>query len=103
WAGRRRSEASLRYWEKALQAAQPRPFHASGDRREPRQWSAELSSPALRLAVRAIAARTGAGSASVVLALYAIALGRRGVLDPAVIRIQTNNRFRHGVASMVSN
>lgn len=102
-AGRRRSEASLRYWEKTLQAAQPRPFHASGDRREPRQWSAELSSPALRLAVRAIAARTGTGSASVVLALYAIALGRRGVLDPAVIRIQTNNRFRHGMGSMVSN
>lgn len=102
-AGRRRSEASLRYWEKTLQAAQPRPFHVSGHRREPPQWSAELSSPALRLAVRAIAARTGTGSASVVLALYAIALGRRGILDPAVIRIQTNNRFRHGMGSMVSN
>jgi len=102
-AGRRQSAASLRYWEKTLRAVEPQPVSASGDRREPRHWTAELSSPALQLAVQAIAGRTGADSASVLLALYAIALGRRGALSPAVIRAQSSNRFRPGLAGMVSN
>ena len=102
-AGRRRSAASLRYWEKTLQGTEPRPLPASGDRREPRHWTGELSSPALHAAVRAIAGRTGADSTSVLLALYAIALRRRGLLDPAVIRPQASNRFRRGLAPMVSN
>lgn len=102
-AGRRQSAASLRYWEKTLQGTKPRPFAASGDWREPRHWTGELSSPALRAAARTIAGRTGADSTSVLLALYAIALRRRGLLDPAVIRPQASNRFRRGLAPMVSN
>jgi hypothetical protein len=102
-AGQRQSAASLRYWEKVLHAVEPRPFPASGDRREPRHWMGELSSPALYLAVHAIAGRTGADPPSVLLALYAIALGRRGVLSPAVIRPQSGNRFRPGLAGMVAN
>jgi hypothetical protein len=101
--GRRRSTASLQYWEKTLRSVEPRPFPMPGDRRDPRHWAGVLSSPALHLAARAIGARTGASSTSVVLALYAIALGRRGVLSPAVIRPQANNRFRRGLTSMVSN
>jgi hypothetical protein len=101
--GRRRSAGSLLYWEKTLQGLEPRPFPESGERHEPRHWTGEFSSPALHLAARAIGARTRAGSTSVLLALYAIALGRRGVLDPAVIRPQASNRFRRGLTSMVSN
>jgi hypothetical protein len=102
-AGRRQSAASLRYWERRLAAVEPRPFSPSADPRQPRHWTGELSSPALNLAVRAIAGRTEADSTSVLLALYAIALGRRGVLSPAVIRPQASNRFRPGLAGMVSN
>lgn len=101
--GRRRSTASLQYWEKTLRSVEPRPFPASGDQREPRHWAGVLSSPALHLAARAVGARTGASPTSVMLALYAMALGRRGVLSPAVVRPQANNRFRRGLTSMVSN
>lgn len=102
-SGQRQSAASLRYWEKVLRAVEPRPFPASGDRREPRHWMGELSSPALHLAVHAIARRTGAYPSSVLLALYAIALGWRDVLSPAVIRPQSSNRFRPSLAGMVAN
>lgn len=102
-AGQRQSAASLRHWEKVLRAVEPRPFPPSGDQREPRHWMGELSSPALHTAVHAIADRTTAHPSSVLLALYAIALGRRGLLSPAVIRPQASNRFRPGLAGMVAN
>lgn len=102
-AGLRQSAGSLRYWEKTLQTLEPRPFPASGDRREPRHWTGELDSPALYLAVQSISARTRASSKAVLLALYATALGRHGVLNPAVVRPQASNRFRRGLAGMVAN
>jgi hypothetical protein len=101
--GQRRSAAVLMYWEKTLQALEPRPFPPSGARQELRHWMGEYSSPALKLATQAIAVRTKASTSSVLLALYAIALGRCGVASPAVIRPQASNRFRRGLTSMVAN
>ena len=102
-AGQRVNETSLRHWEKVLRSLSPRSLPGSDDPRQPRHWTGELRSPALKLAVPLIAERTGADSSSVFLALYAIALGRTGVYSPAVIRPVANNRFRPGLATIVSN
>ncbi|MFL6111446.1 MAG: condensation domain-containing protein [Catenulispora sp.] len=102
-AGRRQSANSLRHLEKALRSVVPRRLPASADPREPRHWTGELTSPALNAAVRAISERTGADSSSVLLALYAIAVSRRGLLRPAVIRLLSGNRFRPGLANVVGN
>lgn len=102
-AGQRINETSLRHWEKVLRSLPPRSLPGSDDPRQPRHWTGELRSPALKLAVQLIAERTGADSSSVFLALYAIALGRTGIYNPAVIRPVANNRFRPGLATIVSN
>lgn len=102
-AGRRQSANSLRHLEKAMRSVVPRRLPASADPREPRHWTGELTSPALNAAVQAISERTGADSSSVLLALYAVALSRRGLLRPAVIRLLSGNRFRPGLANVVTN
>lgn len=102
-AGRRVNENSLRHWEKVLRSVPPRSLPGSDDPRAPRHWTGELRSPALKSAVSLIADRTGADSSSVFLALYAIALGRTGIYNPAVIRPVASNRFRPGLAGIVSN
>jgi len=102
-AGQRVNEISLRHWEKVLRSLSPPSLPGSEDPRQPRHWTGELRSSALKLAVPLIADRTGADSSSVFLALYAIALGRTGIYNPAVIRPVANNRFRPGLATIVSN
>jgi hypothetical protein len=102
-AGKRQSANSLRYLEKTMRATVPRRLPLAADPREPRHWTGELTSPALNAALPAISARTGADSSSVLLALFAVALGRRGLLRPAVIRPLASNRFRPGLAEVVCN
>ena len=102
-AGEQQSAAALRHTEKLLRSLQPSPLRESLDPREPRHWTGELISPALRLAVQAICERTRADSPAVLQALYAIALGRRAILNPAVIRPLVSNRFRPGLAGIVCN
>jgi hypothetical protein len=102
-AGQRQHAAAERHWGTVLRALPPRPYPVSSDPREPRHWSGEYTSPALYLALPHIAERTGADSSSVLMALYAVALGRRGVLDPAVFRPLVHNRFRAGLADTVGN
>lgn len=102
-AGKRQSAYTLRYLEKTMRSVVPRRLPASTDPREPRHWTGELTSPALNAAVQAISERTRADSSSVLLALYAIALSRRGLLRPAVVRPLSGNRFRPGLAGVVCN
>lgn len=102
-AGRRHHAMMARHWEKILRALPPAPEPACADPREPRHWSGQLDSPALYLAVPAIAERTQVDSSTVLMALYAIALGRVGVFNPAVIRPLVHNRFRPGLANLVCN
>src|ERR1700759_1747760 len=52
--------------------------------------------------MRAIAARTGAGTTHVLLAAYAVAVGRVFGRDPGVAQIVVGNRFRPGFADLVS-
>jgi hypothetical protein len=102
-SGRRQSDASLRYWERMLRSIPPRPLPKSADPREPRHWTGRLRSPALRAAVPLIAERTKTDSSSVLLALYAVALGEVTGVDPVVVWPLVNNRFRPGLADVVCN
>jgi hypothetical protein len=101
--GRRISDAAIRHMEKALRSVPPRPLPLSDDERDPRHWTGVLRSRALKLALPNIAARTEADSSAVLMALYATALGRLGLLNPAVIRPLSSNRFRPGLTDMVGN
>lgn len=102
-AGRRQSEASLRYWERMLRSIPPRALPKSADPREPRHWTGRLRSTALYAAVPAVAERTGTDSSSVLLALYAVALNKVVGVNPVVVWPLVNNRFRPGLADPVCN
>ncbi|HEU5355310.1 MAG TPA: hypothetical protein VFU65_12650 [Actinocrinis sp.] len=102
-AGRRTSDAAIRHMEKALRSVPRRSLPLSGDERDPRHWTGVLRSRALKLALPLIADRTDADASAVLMALYATAMGRLGLLNPAVIRPLSSNRFRPGLTNMVSN
>lgn len=102
-AGRRVTDGAMRYMEKVLRSVPRRPLPFSAAESEPRHWTGVLRSHALRLALPAISGRTAADTSAVLLALSATALGRFGLLNPAVIRPVSSNRFRPGLADIVSN
>lgn len=102
-AGQRQSDASLRYWERMLRSAPPLPMPVSPDPQEPRRWAGRLRSPALGAAVPMIAERTKTDGSSVLMALYAVALGDLTGVSPVVIWPLVNNRFRPGLAESVCN
>jgi len=64
-------------------------------------WSGLFRSPALSLAVRAIAERTRDDSATVLMTAYAIALAQVRKVNPVVFRPVVSNRFRPGLAEVV--
>jgi hypothetical protein len=101
-AGRRANAAALAFWERTLRAIPPRRFAGSDDWREPRYWQAYYYSPASLLAAEAVAARTGTGTSTVLLAAYAVMLTRLTGIDPAVIVVVVDNRFRRELADVVS-
>ncbi|MFC1415664.1 condensation domain-containing protein [Streptacidiphilus cavernicola] len=100
-AGRRQNDKALRHWEQVLRAIPARRLPDSADPREPRHWSAEFSSPALRAALPVIADRTDADMATVMLSVFAVALNRITGINPVVVRPVVNNRFRPGLAEVV--
>ena len=101
-AGRRQSERAIQYWAAQLdrltawQQAEPAPQDA------PRFAELSVYSAAMELGTRAVAARTGADAMSVLLAAYAAAVARVLGRDPGVALVAVNNRFRPGLAGMVS-
>jgi hypothetical protein len=101
-AGQRLSEAALRRWEEWLRTVPPSRFGDSPDPRRPRYWQVGFRSPALRLAVRALAARTGVDAGTVLLALFAVAVARTSGVNPAVTRVLVNNRFRPSLTNVVA-
>ena len=102
-AGDRQNAVALKNTETVMRSVPPRPLSDSSAPEQPRHWTGELTSPALRLAVQVISERTRAGSSTVLQALYAIALGRRGLMNPVVLRPLVSNRFRTGLANVVCN
>jgi hypothetical protein len=101
-AGRRQSGTALRYWERVLRSVGPRRFGPPGQPRDPRYWQVTLTSPAMYLAMRAVAARTGDDPATVLLAAFAVALARVTRTNPVVTQAIVRNRFRPGLADVVS-
>jgi hypothetical protein len=93
-AGQRQNARTLRYWADVLRSIPTRQLPDSTDRRTPRHWQGEFRSPALPLAVRAVAERTGADSTAVLMVLFAVALARITGIDPVVVRPVVHNRFR---------
>lgn len=100
-AGRRHNAAALRYWEGILRTLGPRRFADPVVRTSPRYWQGEFTSPDLHRAVRAIVRRTGVDSSTVLMTLYAGALGQVSGIDPVAIRPTVSNRFRAGLSDVV--
>ena len=101
-AAQRQNQAALRYWERTLRSVPARRLPESADRREPRYWQACLDSPAILLAAQIIAERCQVSTSIVVLAAYAAMLSRITGIDPAVVMVVVDNRFRRGLADVVS-
>jgi hypothetical protein len=96
------NEAALRFWEARLRAIPPTMFPRSGDAVTPledRFREADFVSPALHLALRAVAARVGVNTGSVLFAAYAQALSEMTGVEPVAAMITVNNRFRPGLAN----
>jgi len=102
-AGVRQSERSLRYWADVLRTIPAERLGTSTDPREPRFWDHIRRSPALYVALRSIAHRTGIGAGHVLLAIYAVALARETGRSPSVTQVLVSNRFRPGCADSASH
>ncbi|WP_344502170.1 condensation domain-containing protein [Dactylosporangium maewongense] len=101
-AGARQSRSALRHWERVLRAMPP-PWPRSSRRRErPRHWKGRLVSPAIPLATRVLADRTGADPSTTLLAGFAVAVRRCAGVDPVPVLLVTSNRFRPGLADVVA-
>jgi hypothetical protein len=101
-AGQRQTAAALRYWGTHLRAVPARRFGPPADRPGPRYRRMVWDSPALHLAALRVAARTGTDTGAVLLAALAVGLGRVTGVDPFVSRLIVSNRFRPGLADVVS-
>jgi hypothetical protein len=101
-AGQRQNAKALRYWETMLREISPRRFRGSSDRRRPRHWEAIFDSPAMELAVPAIAQRANTDTSTVLFAAFAAAVGRVTRINPVVTQVVVSNRFWPGLADVVS-
>jgi hypothetical protein len=101
-AGRRQNERSIKYWAAQLGLLLPWRNGEKARPQEPRFAELVVYSPAMELGIRAVAARTGVNSSSVLLAAYSVAVARVFGRNPSVVQISVSNRFRPGLADMVS-
>jgi hypothetical protein len=102
-AGRRQSDASLRYWERQLAALPPRRPTAASPETESRYRRATLRSVPLLLAATKIAHRLECDVSAVLLGLFATALARLTGEQPTAAQMLVSNRFRPGMADIVGN
>jgi len=101
-AGLRQNAASIAYWEKMVRQVSGRRFDTSYEPRDPQWWDLTLDSRAVYLAATSIAARTGANTGSILLAAYAVGLGKVSGKSPSAIRTFISNRFRPGLRESVT-
>jgi hypothetical protein len=99
--GRRQNEAALRHCESILRTIAPRRYPECHDVQDKPVWSADFTSPAMRLAVAALADRTKVDADALLLATFAIALNRVTGINPVVVRPLVGNRFRPGLADVM--
>ncbi|MET9499370.1 condensation domain-containing protein [Streptomyces sp. NPDC006552] len=102
-AGRRKTEASLRYWERVLRTA-PQAMFAEPRLRAGEHATAQLSLRSLRAgrALRAVTARTGSPAATVLLAAWSTLAAHRAGQSTCVAAAPTSNRGRSGLARSVN-
>lgn len=102
---RRISDRAMRHWETRLRAAPPLTFGVPTPpvgRLGKRYRHGRFDSPAAHLAVLAIAERTRADTASVLLAVLATAIGRATGVPALTTKVVVSNRFRPGFAGAVA-
>ncbi|MER7006538.1 condensation domain-containing protein [Dactylosporangium sp. NPDC000555] len=102
-SARRQHEASQRYWDRHLRSIEPRRFAEALVPQDERWWEATFTTPATALALAAVADRTKVHTGTVLLAAYAVMLGRLSGQPVGAFRIVVSNRFRPGFAASVSN
>jgi hypothetical protein len=101
-AARRQSERAIKYWADQLERLPAWQLNEPDRPQEPRFAELVAYSPAMELAMRAVRARTDADGTSVLLAAYAAAVARVFGRNPSVAQLVVSNRFRPGLADMVS-
>jgi hypothetical protein len=101
-AGRRQSDRALQHWERQLSTIEPGRPTGPVHRSSPPHQLVVLQSPATYLAARLIAERLREPVASVLLTLFAVVRARVSGVDPVVVLALSGNRFRPGLADVVS-
>ncbi|MPZ82083.1 MAG: hypothetical protein GEV28_17490 [Actinophytocola sp.] len=101
-AGRRQNEMSLRHLERVLRTVAASRFGEPPHGGEPRYEMLRYRSPAIRLAIQAVAVREKVDDSAVLLACFAVGLARFTGVNPVLAMMLVSNRFRPGVADSVS-
>nr|WSX75587.1 condensation domain-containing protein [Streptomyces sp. NBC_00899] len=97
--GRRVAERAAALWEKVPREVMFGRRAGTADR--PRFWRAQLASPAMDLAVRAVAARYRTSTSTVLLAATAALVGRATGRERCAVLPIVSNRFRRDTAGIV--
>lgn len=102
-AGERHHAMVVRHWRKLLSRVPTNRFGDTDDEQQPRYWRVTGRSVAARLAMHAIAERTGRLDTSpVLMAAVSVALAHVTGMNPTVLKVVVNNRFRPGLGMTAS-
>ncbi len=101
-AMRRQSDRAIQHWADQLERLPAWRLKEPDPSQAPRFAELVAYSPAMELAMRAVTARTEADGTSVLLAAYAASVARVLGRNPSVAQVVVSNRFRPGLADMVS-
>lgn len=102
-AGERQHATVARHWRRLLGKVATHRFGHTDDEQSPRHWRVTCDSPSAHVAMRAIAERLGQPDTSpVLMAAVAMALAQVTGVDPTVLQVIVNNRFRADLATTVS-
>lgn len=100
-AGARQNDAALRYCESILRTIEPHRYRSCQEVQQRPVWTADFTSPAMRLAIAAIADRTRIDADTLLLTVFAVALNQVTGINPVVVRPLVGNRFRPGLSDVV--
>jgi hypothetical protein len=101
-AGRRQNEQSLRYQEKVLRSAPAGLFGEPRYGGERRFSMLRYRSPAISMAIHAVAARDRLHESPTLAASFLVGVGRVAGVNPLLTMMMVSNRFRPGYADSVS-
>jgi hypothetical protein len=96
------TQRAMGYWERLLRSLPDSRFGTPPPPGRARSTPAVYTSPAGRLGLLAVSARTRVSTSSVLLAAFCVALARVTGDNPALTQVVVSNRFRPGFAGSVS-